>query len=52
MVFDYTVRGINEALCCPNLILPVVFILLMMVGIDTHMVDLNVVYIFYKFRLS
>ena len=42
MVLDAMLSGLNEAVLNPSFILPVVRSLLMMVGTDTHMVDLDV----------
>ena len=51
MVFDATVRGINDYMWAPNFMLPSIGSLLMMVGAETHTVDLDVGYIFYNFWL-
>ena len=42
MVFDAVVKGENEALWDPKCMLLAVGIILMMVGLDTHMVDLDI----------
>ena len=42
MVFDTEVRGLNEALWYPNFIILVVESIIVMVGPNTHMVDLDV----------
>ena len=52
MVFDATVGELNEYLWEPNFMIPVVASFFMMVGPETHMVDLDAGEIFYKFRRS
>ena len=52
MVFDATVSGINNYICAPNFTFPSMGSLFMMVGPETHMVELYVGEIFYNFRLS
>ena len=52
MLFDSTVSGLNDYLWDPNFMFPSTGSLLMMVGPETHMVNLNIGEIFYNFRLS
>ena len=52
MVFDATVSGLNNYLSETHFMLPSMRSLLMMVGPETHMVDLDVEEIFYNFQLS
>ena len=52
MVFDATVSGINNGLWEPNFMIPVVAILFMVVGPETHMVYLDAGDMFYNFRRS
>ena len=42
MVFDATVSGLNNSLCDPNFTLPSMGSFLMMVGPETHVVDIDV----------
>ena len=52
MVFDANMSGINVSLWYPNLMLPVIGSLLMIVGPEMHMVDIDVGDMFYNFRIS
>ena len=52
MVFDATARVINDPLWSPKFMLPSMGGLLIMVGRETHMVDLDVGEMFYNFLLS
>ena len=52
MVFDTTVSGINDFLWAKNFILQSIGCLLMIVDVETHMVDLEFGEMFYNFRLS
>ena len=42
MVFDTTISGLNESMWDPNFMLTVMGSFLMMVGPDTHTVDIDV----------
>ena len=52
MVFDATVSGINDYLWDPNFMFPSMVSLLMMVGLEMHIVDLDAGEMFYNFKLS
>ena len=52
MVFDATVIGLNDSMWDTNFMLPSIGSFLMMVGPETHMVDIYVGEMFYNFRLS
>ena len=52
MVLDTTVRRLNSYLWDKKIMLPSMGSLLIMVGPDTYMVNLDVGYMFYNFRLS
>ena len=52
MLFDATVSVPNDYLWNPNFMLTSMGSFLMMVGPETHMVDLDVGEMFYNFRLS
>ena len=52
MVFDATDSGIYDSLWAPNFMLLSMRSLIMMVGPETHMEDLDVGEILYNFRLS
>ena len=52
MVFDATVIGINDSLWAPNFIFSSMGSFLMMVGLETHRVNIDVGEMFYKFLLS
>ena len=52
MVFEETVRGINDSFWDTNFMIPVMDILLIMVGPAMHIVYLEVWDMFYNFRLS
>ena len=49
MVFDATLSGLNNYLWDPNFMLPSMGSLLMIVGPETYMVDLDFGEMFYKF---
>ena len=51
MVFDTTFSGFNNYLLDPNFMLPSMGSLIMMVGLKTHMVDIDVGEMFYNIRL-
>ena len=42
MVFDVTMSGFNDYLWAPNFMLPSIGSFIMMVGMETHMVDIDV----------
>ena len=50
-VFDTTVSVLSNYFWSPNFMLPTIVSFLMMVGTETHMVDLDVGEMFYNFRL-
>ena len=52
MMFDATVSVLNGSLWAPNFMLPSMGSFIMMVGPETHMVDLDIGEMFYNFRLS
>ena len=52
MVFDATLSELKNYLWDPNFMLPSLNSLLMMVGSETHMMDLDVGEMFYNFRFS
>ena len=52
MVFDVTMSGFNDYLWAPNFMLPSIGSFIMMVGMETHMVDIDVGEMFYNFQLS
>ena len=52
MVFDTTVSVLNDSLRDPNFMLLSMGSLLMMLGPEMHMVDLNVGETFYNFQIS
>ena len=52
MAFDETVSGLNNSIWAPKFMLPSMGSLLIMVGLDMQMVDLDVGEIFYNFLLS
>ena len=52
MVFDATVIVLNNSLWSAKFMLPSMVSLFMMVGMETHMVNLDVVGMFYNFQLS
>ena len=52
MVFDANLYRLNRALWDPNCMLSVMGSLIIMVGSETHMLDLYVGEMFYNFRLS
>ena len=51
MVFDAIISGLKDSLWAPKFMLPSMSILLMMVGPEMHMFDLDVGKMFYEFRL-
>ena len=52
IVFDASVRGLNDYLGDPNFMLPSMGSLIMMMGPETYMVNLDVGWMFTNFRLS
>ena len=52
MMFDETVIVINNYMWDPNFLLPSMVSLLMMVGLETHMENIDAGGIFYNFQLS
>ena len=52
MVFDANLSRLNNSLWDPNFLLPSMVSLLVVVGLETHMVDLDVGLMFYNFQLS
>ena len=52
MVFDETMNVLKEAILAPNFMLPLVVILIVMMGPDIHMEELDVIDMFWNFRLS
>ena len=52
MVFDTTMIGLNDSLGDLTFTIPFMGILVMMVGPEMHMVDLEFRYMLYNFRLS
>ena len=52
MVFGATVIVLNNSLWSAKFMLPSMVSLFMMVGMETHMVNLDVVGMFYNFQLS
>ena len=52
MVFDATTSGLNDSLWAPNFTFLSMVSLIMMVGLETHMFNLDFGGVFYSFQLS